>query len=410
MIKLLSFCITILLILCVGLFFEIISLRDALKSLNEEIRRGEEMARSGVKLEKEQKRLKKEINYWEMRSRDRERKKTGTLEESSSERENLFELAYIGENNQMEIMGKMGVSPTPQDFQKTLEKISKGETGGLQDNPLTWLVMGIIADWFKSDRESLCQWATNLQDKDPVYGQALQGIVKEWPMEDTQGFSRFLDMIRVSDLRDSMIINAIYKLGETSPEFAASLAGKIKNESLLQQPIANITRSLFLKDPEKTLKWLDTISSPALKDVAIETYVYHVASGDMDKTKGVIAKISRESSRETAMTYLIKQAASKFPQKAADIINEYPEGQSKQNLIRCFTSSISDSHPEIAMQWADQIDDEPTRVDTMVHLSKVWIDKDMDSFTKWFKQAELSSLQREQMQKYYDNMMSLKRK
>ena len=130
----------------------------------------------------------------------------------------------------------------------------------------------------------------------------------------------------------------------------------------------------------------------------------------MDRARGVIAKISRESSRETAMTYLIKQAASKFPQKAADIINEYPEGHSKQNLIRCFTSSISDSHPEIAMLWAERLDDEPIRVDTMVHLSKAWIDKDMDSFTKWFKQAELSSIQREQMQKYYDNMMSLKRK
>lgn len=408
--KLLLLCSAVLLLFCLGLFSEIIRLRGVLKDLDDEMGKREELNRIEAKFEKEQKRLKKEIDYWKIKSEDREKRKPGTAENSSPERKNLFELVSIGGNNQIQILGKMGISPTPQDFKKILVRIGKEEKGELKDtSPQTRIVADIIADWFKCDKESLCQWAANLHDKDPVSRLALQEIVKEWPIRDTQGFSRFLETLR-GEARDNVIVNAIYKFGGTSPEFSASLAGKIKNESLLQEPIANLTKNMFLKNPEKTHKWLDTISSPALKDIAIETYVSHVASGDMDKAIGVIAEISSETSRETAMTYLIKETADKFPQKAADIINEYPEGQSKQNLIRCFTTSISGTHPETAMLWADQIDDESTRVDTMVHLSKIWMSKDMDSFSKWFKQADLSSLEREQMQKYYDDMMAQKKR
>ena len=128
----------------------------------------------------------------------------------------------------------------------------------------------------------------------------------------------------------------------------------------------------------------------------------------MDKAIRLVGEISGDSTREIATSYMIRMAGNKFPEKAADIINECQEGKSKDNLIRSFSYSISPTHPEVAMLWADQLGEESAKADLMNYIATQWMNSNIDSFGKWFSKAEISTYSRSQMQKYYDHIMSKK--
>lgn len=410
--RLLSAGVILLLLLSFGLMSEIIRLREILKRLNEDApqRKPQSHEQSGFlrrsKSGGDKNSLEKDLEYWKRRSQ--EKRKLEATEEASTVKESPVEIVYLGGNNRLEMMKKLGITPTVEDFKKMVENLQAGHVSNKNATTLQNNLQTILINWFNFDRESLCVWAAHLQGDNKHYETALYTIERAWPTEDTQGFSRFLDMIRTSQFKENLTADAIWRFAATSPDFAAKLMKQVKNDSLLLNPVVALTKSMYLKDPGGTLRWIKSLSSSTLRDKALETYITHIASSDMDRAIRLIGEISGDSSQDTATSYMLRMAGSKFPEKAADIINGWPEGKSKDNLVRSFSYSISQTHPETAMLWADQIEEESAKAELMSYIATQWMDSDRDSFEKWFNKAELSTYSRSRIQKTYDNLMSKK--
>ncbi len=410
--RLLSAGVILLLLISLGLMSEIIRLKGTLKRLKEDAsqRKFQSQGQAGILLKNkhgdDKNKLEKNLEYWKRKSQ--EKRKPEETQGSYLDKESLAEIIYLAGNDRLGMMRKLGITPTADDFRKMVRNLQSGHVKSNNPTASYNNLRTIFTDWFNFDRESLCLWATNLQNDDKSYETALYTIERAWPTDDPEGFSRFIDMIRVSPFKDNVIADAIWRFADPSPDFAAKLMRQVRNDSLLLNPVVGLTKSMYLKDPQKTLSWIKSLSSSNLKDKALETYITHIATSDMDKAIRLVGEISGDSTREIATSYMIRMAGNKFPEKAADIINECQEGKSKDNLIRSFSYSISPTHPEVAMLWADQLGEESAKADLMNYIATQWMNSNIDSFGKWFSKAEISTYSRSQMQKYYDHIMSKK--
>ena len=168
----------------------------------------------------------------------------------------------------------------------------------------------------------------------------------------------------------------IYSWSRTAPADAAAWVAKISEGEIRNSAIVNLAAGWASNDPQGLASWLDT----------------HVPSG--------------EDARIAAYVTLTHQWASTDPQAAGQWVGSLEQGEVRETMLAAYASTLAADDPAAALTWANRIDPEAQRRETIVDIYDTWLDNDLPQAKRALADAlpamESKALQHELYQALYD--------
>ncbi|MEM0898224.1 MAG: hypothetical protein AAGJ79_15230 [Verrucomicrobiota bacterium] len=180
------------------------------------------------------------------------------------------------------------------------------------------------------------------------------------------------------------------------PEKAIDWTREIPDPAARERAEAGVARQLATTNPQMAREWLSSITTPADFDRLATHFVTAWAAEDPDATAdwlktGLI--LNNEEFRRKAALLLAVHWTATDPTAAGNWINQLEDGSLRENAKYAFAQSLAAEEPEIALAWADSLEDQEDRRDTVLTIYEDWLDADPNAFKtglveRWADYAE----------------------
>ena len=100
-----------------------------------------------------------------------------------------------------------------------------------------------------------------------------------------------------------------------------------------------------------------------------------------------------------ALISLVSQWANNEPGEAATWLQKTPVGETRDNLVNSFSSTIANRDPDMAIQWAATIGNEKVRASAMQNIARQWLRLDRNAAREWISSAPFSDKEKARLLK-----------
>ncbi len=263
----------------------------------------------------------------------------------------------------------------PQAAARSIAGLSDGEE---RDEKL----MTLLATWADTDPESAANWASDLP-MGSFRVESLARIATLWTDRDREAMKRWLELQQPP----SHFLPAwgAFAMGwaAVDPEAAVNWSMRIQDQEARLRAESGIARQLAATDPDFAQEWLSTVTDVKRFDLLGTQFVTAWSGEDPVATArwldgGLI--LQNEPFHRKAALILASQWTAADPPAAGEWINQLEDGSLRENAKFAFAQSIAGAEPEIALAWADAIDNEADRRETILGIYEQWLNNDPEAF------------------------------
>ena len=256
-------------------------------------------------------------------------------------------------------------------------------------------LMILLATWADTDPESAANWASDLP-MGSFRVEALARVAALWTDRDREAMKRWLELQQPP----SHFLPAwgAFAMGwaAVDPEAAVNWSMRIQDDEARLRAESGIARQLAATNPDFAQEWLSTVTDVKRFDLLGTQFVTAWSGEDPVATArwldgGLV--LQNEAFHRKAALILASQWTAADPPAAGEWINQLQDGSLRENAKFAFAQSIAGAEPEIALAWADAIDDEADRRETILGIYEQWLTNDPDAFKtalieRWPKEGD----------------------
>lgn len=270
------------------------------------------------------------------------------------------------------------------------DKSGSDEEGVLSDLSRTISKMAALAGWTGEAPEEAKTWLSSLENQEErdeladgiVYGLAMRNIdaatsyALSFSDEESDKAEEYLGMI--ADLQVAHGLSTALNWVETLPD------GPSKRKALTE-----VAREYADQDPTKAAEWI----SPYLEEDFVEGAISQISrewiKSDPANALSWIASLPEGDSRSQVLSDAIWQWSRRSPRQAGDYLAHLPPGHERDSAMRAYSRSVVDEEPSSAMEWAQAIEQEDLRNETITQIAREWYRLDIAAANRWLQSTNL---------------------
>ena len=319
----------------------------------------------------------------------------------------------------------------PEDVQPVLAEIETHRAGIEEDEVRLWMLA-----WTRFDGPGAFAAARNWPT--PWKSVLMRQAMRAWGYNDGRAALAAHEKIEDEELRESLRQEVVAgwvashdRLGAT--EYAATvtndrrrfrlalrLAGQAKRdgpdaviawaEAVPEDAPNGFKAAVFSRaagalaqlDPERAASWYEAnaehaYSASALENIAGQWAKHHDPQSLVGWLESLPLDEAEEAERVEAYRSAFRAWAIRSPEALAAWIEAAPVGPPRDAAIAEHAHLISNTSPEEALRWFEQIGDDELRLDRMRRFSLKWYAKDPDAVQAWIEEADVPPEIRQQI-------------
>ena len=258
-------------------------------------------------------------------------------------------------------------------------------------------INAISVIWANKDVTAAVEWVLRLPEPEERQGGLLSAGYEVARSEPVEAIKLALTM-PASELRDDFIAHSVAQWAAASPARAAEWAGNIADTTFRERLLAEIARSWAEQDPNAAATMaLKSLSPGRQQDDAVMGIVQHLAQSNPDQAAAWIVQFPDGSLRETALEELIKLWADRDLDQAGKWLHSQKLEPNYDTGIRAYVSKLTPLDPQLAVQWAANINDEELRAREMEAVGEAWMISDAVAARAWIVQSPLNGTAKDRL-------------
>ena len=304
------------------------------------------------------------------------------------------------------------------DISTALDSLREGTSSQLQSELRTLLVRR----WVENDAPTAADWvARNLTGTQRAA--ALNSVATVWAGQDFQGAENWARQLPDVEERSAVMLVLAYEMNRENPNAALALAaelpesqnrdefivqsagawgaaafkesvewaGQIPDELLRHRVLGAIAAAAAESDPMEAAKLaVGSLPSGREQDDAIVGIVQRWVQKSPEQAAAWVAAFPGGTLRETALEALVKLWADKDLAEAGTWIDTLRSRTSRDVAVAAYVEKLAVQFPELALEWAREIQNEKLRGERLENLAELWLHNDADAARQWIAEAPLS--------------------
>ena len=174
-----------------------------------------------------------------------------------------------------------------------------------------------------------------------------------------------------------------------NPQAASQWALSQTDETVRNDAIGTIARSMAGDDPQAATLWAQAISDPVAQQEALRGTASGWAREDpqaaMEWASGIEdTKVANQATKTALSTW-----AREDPYSASDYVIDMEPGAEKDAAAATLTQNLVREDPEMALLWAESISDPALQTATLAPITNGWMQKNPEEATQWINSSSL---------------------
>ena len=248
----------------------------------------------------------------------------------------------------------------------------------------------IASAWVSKDPLAARDWVTQLNDPQSMQA-GLERILGVWTNKDPQSAMDFLDNdAQELPLRNlnNLYANLANNLPESDRLTALDWARQIHNDKYRRTVLSPLYRTWASRDAKGLTDHLGAIEDPEERSIAFSAVASQMPVREPDTALEWFGGLEKEEQNSIGPDFL-SSLVRMDPNQATEIFDQLVDSgdETTTNSIRHSADSIgtamAQTDPVVAARWAEQIDDEETRVKAVEGVVNSWIQFDSFGASEW---------------------------
>ncbi|MBI5769593.1 MAG: hypothetical protein HZA93_17590 [Verrucomicrobia bacterium] len=237
------------------------------------------------------------------------------------------------------------------DRRGALQWVQEMTAGALQNTALTHLSY----DWVRSAPEEAAQYARTLPTGTDQF---LITVTSQWGRLEPEAAVRWAQQLQDSDLKEKVLASLLAGWAQENPEAAANFVKKLAIGAGGRESAAiSVVTAWAAKDPAAAAEWATSFPAGPQRDYAIENVFYQWALVDS------VAAVSR--------------------------LGRLPSSGERDTALYATAGSLVDTFPDLAVQWAAGVGNEPLRNRQTERAARAWLAVDPKAARAWIELSDL---------------------
>lgn len=221
----------------------------------------------------------------------------------------------------------------------------------------------ILASWASYNTDAALTWARE-NHKGEGGNPWLVGVIKGIAASDTTLATSVMQELPYSEERGDALKEIIPHVAQLGLANAEVWLNQISDEGLRNSATSYLAESLATQDPEGTAQWVTQINDTKSRERAIGQVVEVWVERDPQQARQWFDSLST-TDQAAASDDFIESYASKDPNQAADWLDENSSAENYQKLLKSFAQGSSYKDPELALNYANELEDDKDRSRTV---------------------------------------------
>ena len=287
--------------------------------------------------------------------------------------------------------------PAGQDKTRFLSRILSYRSWNDPEGGLEWLktlpkqtqgrLLGESSVWgfAEADPEGLRELLSGVSITDDNK-RAFETLGYEYAQDDPQKALDWAMSIDSDSARTDILASLYGNWATREPETAAEGALAMKDDTQRRRAVANIASSWARNDPEQALEWAEGLSGKN-RDEALSSVIKSTASEDPIKASEEVERLFDDSSGGNQMAEAASTVASQWtesdPQAAAEWANQLGQDKARKDAVAAVAQRWSKFDPMGASEWIGELPQGPARDAAANQLSQNIRATDPESAFVW---------------------------
>jgi len=213
----------------------------------------------------------------------------------------------------------------------------------------------IAENWAATDPQAALAWAQQHSSDDPAAKFAISGAISGWWHADPSAAEAYV---------------------------ASHL------DTLGPETVMALTRQIFGQDPQRAKEWANQLSSVEARRSATTFIAMQLAQTDPKSASEWVATLPDEV-RERAFYGVMNSWARRDPEAVAGWINSLSGGNTRDEAVSAYSSTLSNRNPAVALTWATGISDGKLRDNSVQRIVTSWLSRSPREATSWIQSSTL---------------------
>jgi len=244
----------------------------------------------------------------------------------------------------------------------------------------------VLTTWASNDPDAALRWAEASHQGDganPYLAGIIRGIAETNPERATQILTGMPKSMERGEALDAILPHLLSQGNDATRAWITA----ITDESLRNGAMMRAADKLAATDPAGTVDWLVANPSEATQRRMDDVYSTWANQDEKAALSSLVALPSGEN-RSNALRGVISSVASKNPQAAVSLLNQFPNDVNDRVVRNLIWHSFG-SEPSIAASQIARITDEPQRNQFYNRLLGAWTERDPAAANTWIQNNSL---------------------
>jgi hypothetical protein len=276
----------------------------------------------------------------------------------------------------------------------------------------------LLRKWAEQAPAAAARW-TQKQSKGVSREESVRIVATAWAEENFEAALRWVREFEGNEEAAGLAAIA-YEVARTAPLEAMHLALELPPDQRRDDLLSHVSGLWASSDPTVAIDWARQVAPGALRDEVLASMATAWSETDpMGAANLVLEAIPAGKKQEDTVVSVVQRWAQSEPEAAAQWVIQFPEGALRdtalENVVRlwveqdeektsdwlgglsagpikdaalsAFISSIGQTKPEAAAQWAEHIQDPAIRQRELELLSASWLENDFTTAQAWLQSS-----------------------
>ncbi|MCB1099451.1 MAG: hypothetical protein KDN22_28025 [Verrucomicrobiae bacterium] len=255
-------------------------------------------------------------------------------------------------------------------------------------------IASFASEWANKDPEAAANWASQI-GPEGTRKEAMADVVENWSKSDFAGARTFVEGLGQNDPAFGRIaaqLTNAWKDQDAALDWAVGLL------ETTAYPLNPIVSNIAETDPQLARSIISERVIPAVGGaVSAEELTWlgklavnsNAATDYASTTEWALGLPEGEVRRDVVAAAVAKWAKAK-PEAAAELVRELPNGEVRDFSLQEYSSSLRETAPEQAWQWAMEIEEEELRLRTLYWAAQEWSNQEPEAAAAFVEEAGLT--------------------
>jgi hypothetical protein len=216
---------------------------------------------------------------------------------------------------------------------------------------------GALHHWMQLDPVTASNWLASRPD---TTEDETLAVAEDWAGHG-DGLRQYLDQLPDTAWKQSLLQDAGSEMSFKDPLEAVKLAQQMKPGDLQTNLMRAVACGWISTDPGAALDWINGVNDPSLREQLVASAAQSYALTDPAQAMAWLASsVKSDQTVKDSTLNIIQTWATKDPAAAANLVGQFPDGDTKTAAADIISKYWQQTDPVAARTWIQNLADSPT--------------------------------------------------